>query len=120
MITDIERIAKIFKLDPKDELLVLKIGDIVKAKDKEIKKKKFSNDILYSKVKQRETQIHNLKSEYVESIGITEHMIIKQSRDVLRKELNKSLKETYRLRKIIEGYQEREFKDRLKKIEGVR
>jgi hypothetical protein len=48
-----------------------------------------------------QAEIHNLKNEFVESIGIHEHMMVKQSRDVLRKELNKSLEETHRLNKTI-------------------
>jgi hypothetical protein len=115
-VTNIERIARIFNLKADDELLVLKIGDVVQAKDKAYKKKDFCNAMLKAKNDKLQAEIHNLKNEFAESIGITEHMMVKQSRDVLRKELNKSLEETHRLRSSIERYREREFKDRLKSI----
>ena len=54
-----------------------------------------------------------------ESIGIHEHMMVKQSRDNFKKENKKLLMENYNLRKSIEQYRENELKDKLKKIEGV-
>lgn len=119
-ITDLQRIARIFKLKEDDTHLVLKIQDIIKAKDSEIKKKKFSNDILWAKNKQREAEINNLHNEFAESIGIAEHMRVKKSGEVTKKELNKALEEAHKLRETIRKYQEREFKDRLKQIERVR
>jgi len=120
MITDLQRIARIFKLKEDDTHLVLKIQDIIKAKDGEIKKKTFSNNILWAKNRQRESDIHNLKNEFAESIGIAEHMRVKKSGEVTKKELNKALQESHKLRETIRKYNEREFKDKLKKIEGVR
>jgi len=115
-ITDIERIANMFKLKADDEYLVLKVGDIVKAKDKAYKKKDFSYAMLKAQNDRLKADIHNLKSEYAESIGIHEHMMVKQSRDVMKKELNKALEETHKLNETIRKYKEREFKDRLKSI----
>lgn len=116
MITEVERIAKIFKLKADDEYLVLKVGDIVKAKDKESKKKDFCNYVLKAQNDKLKKEINNLHNEFAESIGITEHMMIKQSRDVLKKELNKALEEKHKLNETIRKYKEREFKDRLKSI----
>lgn len=113
--TDIQRIANIFKVKP-DEYLVLKVQDIMKSKDSELKKKNFCNNMLKAQNDKLKSQIHNLKNEYAESIGIAEHMMVKQSRDVLRKELNKSLEENHKLRGMIEEYKKREFNERLSKI----
>lgn len=116
MTTELERIANIFKLKPDEEHLVLKIGDIVKSKERKYKKQDFSYAMLKAQNDKLRKEISNLHNEYAENIGIKEYMMVKQSRDVLRKELNKSLEETHKLRSIIEGYKEREFNDRLKKI----
>lgn len=115
-VTDLQRIARIFNMKADDKYLVLKIGDVVKAKEKKYRKQDFSYAMLKAQNDKLRKEINNLHNEYAESVGITEHMMVKQSRDVLRKELNKSLEETHKLRRIIEEYKEREFKDRLMKI----
>ena len=100
--------------------MCLIIQDKIKKKDSEIGKKKFLNEYLKVQVDNLKREIHNLQSEYAESIGIHEHMIVKNSRDNYKKELNKALEENHKLNETIRIYKEREFKDRLKKIEGVR
>jgi hypothetical protein len=65
-------------------------------------------------------QVDILHNEYTESIGIHEHIMVKNSRDTIRKDLNKALMKNHKLNETIRKYQEREFKDKLKKIEGVR
>lgn len=114
-VTDLQRIAKIFNLK-EDEFLPLKINDIVKVQDKKYKKQDFSYYMIKAQNDKLKKEIDNLHNEFAESIGITEHMMVKQSRDVLKKELNKALEEKHKLRRIIEEYKEREFKDRLMKI----
>ena len=114
--TDIQRIAKIFKLKPDDEHLVLKIGDIVKANEKKYKKQDFSYAMLKEQNERLKAEIINLHNEYAESIGISEYMMVKQSRDTMKKELNKALIENHRLNETIRQYKEREFNDKLSKI----
>ena len=113
---DIQRITRMFNLKADDEHLVLKIGDIVKAKEDKYKKQDFSYHMLKAQNEKLKKEINNLHNEFAENIGITEHMMVKQSRDVLRKELNKSLEETHRLNETIRRYKERELNDRLMKI----
>ena len=43
-------------------------------------------------------------------------MMVKQSRDTIKKELNKALIENHRLNETVRRYQEREFNDKLNKI----
>jgi hypothetical protein len=61
-------------------------------------------------------EIDNLHNEYAESIGINEYMMIKQSRDTIKKEFNKALIENHKLNETIRQYKEREFNDKLSKI----
>lgn len=120
MTTELQRIANVLGINTNAENLCLLIQDKIKEKDKEVKKKKFCNDMLVATNDRLQKQIKNLHNEYEESIGIQEHMIVKQSRDVIKKELNKTLEENHKLNETIRKYKEREFKDRLKKIERVR
>jgi len=122
MINELQRIANILgiKSNIDESRLCLLIQDKIKEQDKNIKKNDFCYQMLKAKVKGYENQIHNLKNEYAESIGIHEHMMVKQSRDTIKKELNKTLIENHKLNETIRKYKEREFKDRLNKIEGVR
>jgi len=110
MTSELQRIANILgiKSNVEESRLCLLIQDKIKEKDKNIKK----NDFCY--------QIHNLNNEYAECIGIHEHIIVKQSIDVIKKQLNKALEDNHKLNETIRKYKEREFKDRLNKIEGVR
>lgn len=115
-ITTIQRIATIFKLKADDENLLLKVQDIVKAKEKKYKKQDFSYTMLKAQNERLKAEINNLHNEFAESIGINEHMMVKQSRDVLRKELNKALEENHKLNETIRQYREDEFNNKLKKI----
>jgi hypothetical protein len=115
-VTEIERIARIFKLRPDEENIVLKVQDIVKAKDSEINKKKFSNDMLWAKIKKYEAEINNLHNEFAESVGITEHMMVKQSRDEINKNYQKLLEENHNLKETIRNYREYELNNKLDKI----
>lgn len=115
-VTDMQRIARIFNLKADDPMLVLKIGDIVKAKEEKYKKQDFSYAMLKAQNERLKKDIHNLKNEFAESIGIHEHMMVKQSRDTIRKDLNKALMKNHELNEIIRMYKEREFNDRLIKI----
>ena len=118
---ELQRIGRILgvKADVDDKTMCLIIQDKIKKKDSEIGKKKFLNEYLKVQVDNLKREIHNLQSEYAESIGIHEHMMVKQSRDNYKKDNNKLLMENYNLRKSIEQYRENELKDKLKKIEGV-
>jgi cell division protein FtsB len=115
-ITDIQRIANILKIKGQDEYLVLRIQDVLRAKENKYKKQDFSYAMLKAQNEKFKKEIDNLHSEYAESIGIHEYMMVKQSREVLKKELNKTLEENHKLNKTIRKYKEREFNDRLKKI----
>ncbi|NRU52421.1 hypothetical protein [Clostridium beijerinckii] len=115
-ITDIQRIATILKIKGDDEHLVLKIQDILKSNEKKYKKQDFSYAMLKAQNDRLKKDIDNLHSEYAESIGIHEHMMVKQSRDNMKKELNKVLIENHRLNETIRRYQEREFNNKLNKI----
>lgn len=84
--TDIQRIANIFKVNP-DEYLVLKVQDIMKSNENELKKKNFCNNILKTQKDILQAQIHNLKNEFEE-----------------KKEYNKALEENHKLRMSIEKY----------------
>jgi cell division protein FtsB len=115
-VTDIQRIANILKIKGDNEYLVLKIQDVLRTKENKYKKQDFSYAMLKAQNDRLKKEINNLHNKYAESIGIHEHMMVKQSRDVLKKELNKTLEENHRLRSIIEGYKESEFNNRLNKI----
>jgi len=119
---ELQRIGRILgiKADVEDSRLCLLIQDKIKEKDKEIGKKKFCNEFLKAQVDNIKSEIKKLHNEYAESVGIHEHMIVKKSRDTVKKELNKALEENHKLNETIRKYTEREFKDRIKKIEGVR
>lgn len=119
---ELQRIARVLgiKADVDDKTMCLLIQDKIKKKDSEVKKKNFSNNVLIEKVKSYENQIHNLQNKYVESVGIYEYMMVKNSRDNLKKELTTTLEENYNLRKSIEQYREYELRNKIKVIEGVR
>lgn len=122
MRTELQRIANILGINTtlEDNRLCLLIQDKIKEKDKQVKEKDFKYYMEKAQKDRLKSELHNLKNEYAESIGIHEHMMLKQSRDTIRKELNKALIENNNLRKSIEQYRENELKDKLKKIEGVR
>jgi preprotein translocase subunit SecD len=115
-ISDIQRIATILKIKGDDEHLILKIQDVLKSNEKKYKKQDFSYALLKAQNDRLKKEINNLHNEYAESIGIHEHIIVKQSRDTIKKELNKVLIENHRLNETIRRYQEREFNDKLNKI----
>jgi preprotein translocase subunit SecD len=122
MRTELQRIANVLGINTTldDNRLCLMIQDKIKEKDKQVKEKTFNYYMIKSQKDKLESQIHNMKNEYAESIGIHEHMMVKQSKDTIKKQLNKALEENHKLNETIRKYTEREFKDRLKKIEGVR
>lgn len=124
MRTELQRIANVLGINTTldDNRLCLLIQDKIKEKDSEVKKKKFCNDMLVVTNDNLQKQIHNMKNEFAESVGIGEYLTVKQSRDVVKKELKNALEENHKLNETIRKYKEREFKDRLKKIEleGVR
>jgi cell division protein FtsB len=115
-ITDIQRIATILKIKGDDEHLVLKIQDVLKSNEKKYKKQDFSYAMLKAQNDRLKKEIDNLHNEYAESIGINEYMMIKQSRDTIKKEFNKALIENHKLNETIRQYKEREFNDKLSKI----
>ena len=119
---ELQRVGRVLgiKADVDDKTMCLLIQDKIKKKDSEIGKKKFLNEYLKAQVDNLKKEIKNLHNEYAENIGIHEHMMVKQSRDTMRKELNKALEENYNLRKSIEQYREIDFMNKLKRIEGVR
>ena len=118
-VTDLQRIARIFNLK-QDEFLPLKINDIVKAQDKKYKKQDFSYAMLKAQNERLKKDIHNLKNEFAESVGIHEYMMVKNSRDTIQKQLNKVLEENHKRNETVRKFNDREFKDKLKRIEGVR
>lgn len=122
MRTELQRIANVLGINTTldDNRLCLLIQDKIKEKDKQVKEKDFCYYMVKAKNEKLESEIKNLHNEYAESIGIHEHMKVKQSKDVIKKQLNKALEENHKLNETIRIYKEREFKDRIKKIEGVR
>ena len=119
---ELQRIGRVLGIstDMDESRLCLLIQDKIKKKDEKIKEKEFCYYMVKAQNEKLQSEIKNLHNEYAESIGINEHMIVKQSRDVAKKELNKVLEKNHELNETIRLYKEREFKDRLKKIEGVR
>ena len=122
MRTELQRIANVLGINTTldDNRLCLMIQDKIKEKDKQVKEKDFNYYMVKAQNDRLKSDLHNLKNEFAESIGIHEHMMVKQSRDTIKKELNKALEENHKLNETIRMYKEREFKDRLKQIEGVR
>jgi len=118
----LERIGRILGISTNmdDNRLCLIIQDKIKEKDKEVKEKDFCYYMVKAQNEKLTSQVHNLKNKYAESIGMQEHMMLKNSHESLKKNNKNLLEENYNLRKSIEQYTEREFKDKLKKIEGVR
>ena len=119
---ELQRIGRVLgiKADVEDSKLCLLIQDKIKEKDKQVKEKDFNYYMVKAQNERLKRDVHNLKNEYAESIGIHEHMMVKQSRDTMRKELNKALEENYNLRKSIELYRVNNLKDKIKEIKGVR
>lgn len=122
MRTELQRIANVLGINTTldDSRLCLLIQDKIKEKDKQVKEKDFNYYMVKAQNERLKKDIHNLKNEYAENIGIHEHMMVKQSRDTMRKELNKALEENYNLRKSIELYRVNNLKDKIKEIKGVR
>ena len=122
MRTELQRIANVLGINTTldDNRLCLMIQDKIKEKDKQVKEKTFNYYMEKAQTDRLKSELHNLKNEYAESIGIHDYMMVKKSRDTIKKELNKALIENNNLRKSIEQYRENELKDKLKKIEGVR
>lgn len=122
MRTELQRIANVLGINTTldDNRLCLMIQDKIKEKDKQVKEKTFNYYMEKAQKDRLKSELHNLKNEYAESIGIHEYMMIKQSRDTMRKELNKALEENYNLRKSIELYRVNNLKDKIKEIKGVR
>ena len=121
MKTELQRIANVLGIstDMEDSRLCLLIQDKIKKKDKQVEEKTFCYHMVKAQNKKLESEVHNLKNEYAESIEIHEHMIVKQSRDNYKKNNKKLLEENYNLRKSIEQYRENELKSKIKAIEGV-
>jgi hypothetical protein len=119
---ELQRIGRILgvKADVDDKTMCLLIQDKIKKKDSEVKKKNFSNNVLMEKVKSYESEIHNLKNEYAESVGLQEYMMLKKSYNTLKKDYNKVLEDRHNLRKSIELYRANYLQDKIKAIEGVR
>ena len=119
---ELQRIGRILgvKVDVDDKTMCLLIQDKIKKKDILVKEKTFCYHMVKAQNKRLESQIHNLKNEYTECVGIHEYMSVKQSRDIIKKELNKVLEENHKRNEISRKFNERDFKEKLKKIEGVR
>lgn len=120
--TELQRIGRILgvKADVDDKTMCLLIQDKIKEKDSLVKEKTFCYYMVKAQNKKLESQIHNLKNEYAECVGIHEYMMVKQSRDAIRKELNKVLEENHKRNETMRKFNDRDFKEKLKKIEGVR
>ena len=67
--------------DVEDNELYHLIQDKIKKKNKESKKNEFCYYMVKAQNKKLESEVHNLKNEFSESVGIGEHMMVKQSRD---------------------------------------
>jgi len=118
----LERIGRILGISTNmdESRLCLTIQDKIKEKDSKLKEKDFCYYMVKAKNERLESQVHNLKNEYAESIGIQEHMMLKNSHESLKKNNKNLLEENYNLRTSIEQYRENDLKDRIKKIQGVR
>jgi hypothetical protein len=115
-VTDLQRIANLLKIKGDDQYLVLKIQDVIKAKENKYKKQDFSYAMLKAQNDRLYLDIENLHNKFAESIGIHEHIMVKQSRDIIKKENGKLLEENHKLRSIVEGYRKRDCNDRIKSI----
>lgn len=120
--SELQRIGRILgvKADVDDKTMCLLIQDKIKAKDKQVKEKEFSYYMVKAQNEKLSNQVHSLKNEFAESVGIQEHMMLKNSCENLKKNNKNLLEENYNLRKSIEQYREYELKDRLNKIVRVR
>lgn len=120
--SELQRIGRILgvKADVDDKTMCLLIQDKIKAKDKQVKEKEFSYYMVKAQNEKLSNQVHSLKNEFAESVGIQEHMMLKNSCENLKKNNKNLLEENYNLRKSIEQYREYELKDRLNKIIRVR
>lgn len=85
MMNQLQRIGRILEIstDMDDNRLCLQIQDKIKKKDNKIKEKEFCYYMVKAKNDRLASEIKNLHNEFSESIGIHEHMMVKQSRDVL-------------------------------------
>ena len=119
---ELQRIGKVLGINTnvEDSRLCLLIQDKIKEKDKLVKKNEFCYHRVKAQNKRLESQIHNLKNEYAESVGIHEYMMVKNSRDTIKKQLNKVLEENHKRNETVRKFNDKEFKEKLKKIEGVR
>lgn len=119
---ELQRVGRVLGIDTSmdESRLCLLIQDKIKKKDEKIKEKNFCYYMVKAQNDKLQSEIKNLHNEFAESIGIHEHMIVKQSRDVIKKELKNALEKNHELNETIRMYKEREFKDRIKKIGGVR
>jgi len=119
---ELQRIGRILgiKADVDDSRLCLMIQDKIKKKDSLVKEKTFCYHMVKTQNQRLESQIHNLKNEYAESVGVVEHVMLQKSYKNLKSDYKKVLEDRHNLNETIRKYKEREFKDRLKKIEGVR
>ena len=119
---ELQRIGRVLGIstDMDESRLCLLIQDKIKKKDEKIKEKEFCYYMVKAQNEKLQSEIKNLHNEYAESIGIHEHMMVKQSRDNYKKDNKKLLMENYNLRKSIEQYRDSDLKSKLKAIEGVR
>ena len=119
MKTELQRIGRILGINTTldDNKLCLLIQDKIKKKDKQVEEKTFCYHMVKAQNQKLESEVHNLKNEFAESVGIGEHMMIKQSRDNYKSNNKKLLEDIYNLRKSIEEYRKIELKDKIKKIE---
>ena len=118
----LERIGRILGISTNmdESRLCLTIQDKIKEKDSKLKEKDFCYYMVKAQNERLESEVHNLKNEFAESIGIGEHMMLKNSHESLKKNNKNLLEENYNLRTSIEQYRENDLKDRIKKIQGVR
>ena len=105
---ELQRIANVLGINTTldDSRLCLLIQDKIKQKDKQVKEKDFNYYMVKAQSKRLKRDVQNLKSEFAESIGIHEHMMVKQSRDTIKKKLNKALEENHKLNETIRMYKE--------------
>ena len=124
MKTELQRIGKVLGIntDVEDNELYHLIQDKIKKKNKESKKNEFCYYMVKAQNQKLESEIKNLHNEFAESVGIGEHIMVKQSRDNYKSNNKKLLEDNYNLRKSIEEYRKNKLKDKIKKIEleGVR
>ena len=81
MRTELQRIANVLGINTTldDNRLCLMIQDKIKEKDKQVKEKTFNYYMEKAQKDRLKSELHNLKNEYAESIGIHDYMMVKKT-----------------------------------------